>query len=448
MEGSTLRLIVEKGPKEGETIDCKAGSSSVIKIGRVMKGNTFAIRDSGISSNHLVIAFKNCKWVISDLDSSNGTFLNENQIRALTDFDLRDEDIIKIGERTSLKVQIIEEVRVLTKPQTRNGRKNVDLVEEEEEQVRRNPRRRAAPKNLAVAPVSSVPASSAVAESRPKRGRPKKVESDEAEEILKVPQVPEPKVPPISELEEEIGAEKQENAILVEPKKTRRGGGRGTRRGRACKEETVVPVLVSENIEVSENVAAEQVNCTVEVSNGIVGESSRVSADEQKHTLDDVYEVQKSLLSLNIDQNMGLEKCEEEGKVAPAARKKRTATRRAAQQKGKATEDVRIPDPEEDTRNCEESILQEEELCEEFASTSDGGVRENLVEENKVDFEKMTLGEWFDYMEVYLPKQIRKTTEEIVSSMRERSRQFSQFMLEQQQLQQKDGKGKHPSVQN
>ncbi|KAI3892220.1 hypothetical protein MKX03_026882 [Papaver bracteatum] len=442
MEGSTLRLVVEKGPKEGETIDCKAGSSSVIKIGRVMKGNTFAIRDSGISSNHLVIAFKNSKWVISDLDSSNGTFLNENQIRALTDFDLRNEDIIKIGERTSLKVQIIEEVRVLTKPQTRNGRKNVDLVEEEEEQVRRNPRRRAAPKNLAVAPVSSVPASSAVAESRPKRGRPKKVESDEAEEKLKVPQVPEPKVQPISELEQEIGAEKQENA---EPKKTRRGGGRGTRRGRACKEETVVPVLVSENIEVSENVAAEQVDCTVEVSNVIGGENSRVSMDEQGHTLDDVCEVQKSLLSLNIDQNLELENCEEEGKVAPAVRKKRTATRRAAQQKGKATEDVRIPDPEEDTRNCEESILQEE-LCEKFASTSDGGVRENLVEENKVDFEKMTLGEWFDYMEVYLPKQIRKTTEEIVSSMRDRSRQFSQFMLEQQQLQQKDGKGKHPSV--
>ncbi|MCL7022252.1 hypothetical protein MKW94_006477 [Papaver nudicaule] len=447
MEGSTLRLTVEKGPKEGETVDCKAGSSSVIKIGRVMKGNTLGIRDSGISSNHLVIEFKTSKWVVSDLGSSNGTFLNDNQITPFTDFDLRNEDIIKIGERTSLKVVIIiEEIRVFTKPPTRNGRKNVEVVvdlEEEEEQVRRNPRRRAAPKNFGVAPVSSVPAASAVVENRPKRGRPKKVAYDEAEEILKVPQAPEPKVPPISESEKEIGVEKPENAVLGEPKKTRGGG---TRRGRGRKEETVVLVSTSEKVEVSENVAAEPVNCTVEVTNVIVGQNNRVTVDEEKQTLDDTCEMQKNLQSLSIDQNLELEKCEEEEKVAPVVRKKRTAARRAAQKKGKDTEDVRIPDPEEDTSNPKESILQEEEIRHEFASTSDGGVKENLVEENKVDFEKMTLGEWFDYMEVYLPKQLRKTTEEVVSSMRERSRQFSEFMAEQQQQQQKDGKGKHPYV--
>ncbi|KAI3831392.1 hypothetical protein MKX03_015586, partial [Papaver bracteatum] len=249
MEGSTLRLLVEKGLKRGETIECKAGSSSssVIEIGRVKKGNTFSIRDTGISSNHLVIEFKrSAKWVMSDLGSLNGTMLNEEQIMDFTDVDLKDDDIIKIGERTSLRVKIIIE-------------EGSEEKEEEQEIVRRNPKRRAAPKNFTV--------------SSSRVGR------------------------------------------------------------RDCKAETVdLPVLASEKVE----------NCT----------------------FDDVWEVQKSLLSLNIAQNQGLEKCEEEAKVAHVVRKKRT--QRAAKQKGKSTEDIQITDLEEDISNPKE------EICQYNASTSAG----------------------------------------------------------------------------
>ncbi|KAK9713685.1 hypothetical protein RND81_06G044400 [Saponaria officinalis] len=57
------------------------------------------------------------------------------------------------------------------------------------------------------------------------------------------------------------------------------------------------------------------------------------------------------------------------------------------------------------------------------------------------DLEKMTLGEWFDYLEAYLPKQIYDVTDEIIDDMRKRAKQFDAFMLKQQQ---QKAKGKLP----
>ncbi|KAF9620024.1 hypothetical protein IFM89_010640 [Coptis chinensis] len=99
-----LRLLVEKGPKEGETLERKPGST--IRIGRVVKGNNFTIKDAGISSKHLVIEFKSGSWVIRDLDTSNGTLVNGNQIEGGKEVGIRNGDFIKIGECTSIKVCI------------------------------------------------------------------------------------------------------------------------------------------------------------------------------------------------------------------------------------------------------------------------------------------------------------------------------------------------------
>ncbi|OVA16751.1 Forkhead-associated (FHA) domain [Macleaya cordata] len=467
MEGSTLKLTVEKGPREGETLDCTTGS--VIKIGRVVKGNTFTIKDSGISSKHLVIEFKNGKWVISDLDTSNGTILNDIELQPLTDFDLRDEDVIKIGEFTSLKVRIVEEIKP-TKGSKKTSKKesvdvaiaqNFDAEDGDEHQLRRNPRRGAAPRNTrvskdetsesALVSVSNkVQKTSAnlnlglencrgtesvasVADNRPRRGRPRKLK-DESVAVQKISES--------SELGPEISREPV-NVVPAGEKRTRRGA---PKRLRGSKDEQVT---TSEVQQISENSNAELVNCT-EVSD--VAEKTRVSKEDEASQ--SVSDMQKGLQNLSFDQQ---ECCKEPQNLAPIEKKqtrRRVAERRAkaSQDKTSASESVQIPvAPQNNPKqsNLHEGFSKqsnlEQETCRESASTS--AAKENLVPENdekvgnEIDWEKMTLGDWFDYLESNLPKQLHEITDEIISSMRERSKQFTEFMLQQQ-----DGKGKLPMI--
>ncbi|GKA27997.1 FHA domain-containing protein-like protein [Tanacetum coccineum] len=119
---TNIKLIIKKGPKEGESIEYK--SNKLIKIGRVARGNTFQIKESGISSNHISIHFDNhlIKWMLTDLDSSNGTFLNAQKLQPHVATALNDGDCIKIGELTAIIVKI-------------------GMVAEPVVELRRNPRR-------------------------------------------------------------------------------------------------------------------------------------------------------------------------------------------------------------------------------------------------------------------------------------------------------------------
>ncbi|PWA83464.1 SMAD/FHA domain-containing protein [Artemisia annua] len=98
-----IKLIIEKGPKKGESIEYK--STKLIKIGRVVCGNTFQIKESGISSNHISIHFDNQR-MLTDLHSSNGTFLNSQKLEPRVPTALNEGDCIKIGELTSIIVKI------------------------------------------------------------------------------------------------------------------------------------------------------------------------------------------------------------------------------------------------------------------------------------------------------------------------------------------------------
>ena len=143
-QGPILKLIMEKGPKEGETLEFRPGS--VIRIGRVVRGNTLAIKDAGVSSKHLTIESKPGQWVVTDLDSSNGTILNGSQLQSLTPFNLSDGDVIKLGEFTSIKVKI----------EVHGG----------DSRLRRNPKRRTAKEEESGGEI-------VVTENRSRRGRSK-----------------------------------------------------------------------------------------------------------------------------------------------------------------------------------------------------------------------------------------------------------------------------------
>jgi pSer/pThr/pTyr-binding forkhead associated (FHA) protein len=74
--------------------------SPVTVIGRSTE-NEVALNDSFLSSEHARVELRNGNWVLEDLNSTNGTFLNGFEVRSLTE--LNDGDVIRIG-RVELKL--------------------------------------------------------------------------------------------------------------------------------------------------------------------------------------------------------------------------------------------------------------------------------------------------------------------------------------------------------
>lgn len=103
--------------------------------------------------------------------------------------------------------------------------------------------------------------------------------------------------------------------------------------------------------------------------------------------------------------------------------------------------------PEEVSKTCEvqadgnENLRSEEvakegdakETCDKVEDKVDNG-----VQEQKVDLAKMTLGEWFDYMEVYLRKQILNTTEEMIEEMKNKAERVHKYMIEEKKKKKMD----------
>ena len=71
----------------------------------------------------------------------------------------------------------------------------------------------------------------------------------------------------------------------------------------------------------------------------------------------------------------------------------------------------------------------------------DGNSVKEACHENWSDLNKMTLGEWFDFLEVYMPKQIIDETEEMIDSMTQKAERLREYIVE---MQQQNGKAKMP----
>ncbi|KAL0916289.1 hypothetical protein M5K25_013786 [Dendrobium thyrsiflorum] len=136
MENPTLSLSIESGPKKGVTLECKPGDQ--LHIGRVVRGNALSIRDPSISQKHLVIRFlpEINRWAVTDLDSSNGTYVNGALISPDNPSPLLDGDIIRIGEKTSIAVHVSAS-QAEVPPLSRHGwvRRRIKEIFSWEEQV-------------------------------------------------------------------------------------------------------------------------------------------------------------------------------------------------------------------------------------------------------------------------------------------------------------------------
>jgi pSer/pThr/pTyr-binding forkhead associated (FHA) protein len=89
-------LTITRGPGTGQVFDLRDHSAT--SIGRA-KANEVVIDDVSVSSEHCRIRPEDGHFVLHDLKSTNGTFVNERRVSRHV---LTEGDILKIGETSLL----------------------------------------------------------------------------------------------------------------------------------------------------------------------------------------------------------------------------------------------------------------------------------------------------------------------------------------------------------
>lgn len=86
-------LVAMSGEQKGEDFRVRDGQNT---IGSAADCD-IVIRDVTVSSRHASIRHKDEKFVLSDLDSTNGTFLND-AAQSIAREDLKDNDRVRVGD--------------------------------------------------------------------------------------------------------------------------------------------------------------------------------------------------------------------------------------------------------------------------------------------------------------------------------------------------------------
>jgi adenylate cyclase len=112
------KLIVKQGGSSREV----PLSKDTISIGRTPE-NDIELKDSLISRKHTSIVKKGDRYVVYDLGSSNGTFVNRERIEMKP---LDNGDVIRVGDS---EIQYVEDGRAATRPggSSRDDRKPTDI---------------------------------------------------------------------------------------------------------------------------------------------------------------------------------------------------------------------------------------------------------------------------------------------------------------------------------
>ena len=81
------------GEQKGEDFRLHEGKNTVGSAA----DSQILLRDSTVSGQHASVRFEEGKFTVTDLDSSNGTYLNDKKIARE---ELNDNDMIRFGEVT------------------------------------------------------------------------------------------------------------------------------------------------------------------------------------------------------------------------------------------------------------------------------------------------------------------------------------------------------------
>nr|GMC80562.1 FHA domain-containing protein At4g14490-like [Ipomoea batatas] len=523
-----LKLTMEKGPLAGQAVEFKPGIS--VRVGRVVRGNNLTIQDSGISSKHLAIEFNSSdgKWFIRDLGSSNGTFLNDGKLDPSCPACLSDCDVIKIGELTSIKVQIGDAARAPTRSRRNAGRKaaaatdaaisdaaaencELGLVSEDDNRAssrpRRNPRRKAATDtttngNAAVkCELGLVSEDANRASSRPRRNPRSKAATDTAtavddgdaaekcelglvdEELGnnnkgKTERPPRPRTRAKTQAQrdsESVKAELQpegtglenagismtrssskaenfdggasqvetddietvENSSAIETaaqyadengdqRRTRNARGRG--RGRGNRElRNLVPIEQPLTKPKRVTRSKKQINLQAEEEEGAAKMS--ISKEHAQCKVEAIRSVEEERQVEGYNAVEELVNLREEGNNGVLNTSGANKDENGVLERAKC-QDESIQHMEEDGQvEGNQQLTFEEEARDGLPNVSGGNMGKPDVEE--VNLEILTLGEWLDYLEIYVPKQIIDVTEEMILEMRKKAEKLQEFMLHQ-----------------
>lgn len=98
------QLVMHAGPTPGKTFPLEV---DVITIGREA-GNTIVINDAEVSRKHTQLALQGGKYVLSDIGSTNGTFVNGQRITG--QHVLVPGEVISLGEQINLLFESLIQV--------------------------------------------------------------------------------------------------------------------------------------------------------------------------------------------------------------------------------------------------------------------------------------------------------------------------------------------------
>ncbi|KAI6676584.1 hypothetical protein NL676_037380 [Syzygium grande] len=430
----SLKLHITKGPREGETLEYPPGST--VRVGRVVRGNNLPVKDAGISSKHLSIESRpppGGGWFLTDLGSSNGTVVNESaRLAPHEPRALRDGDSIKIGEYTAFLVRI------------------EGCGGAAESRLRRNPRRRANERN------SEKEAAGAAVESRAEsvrvpKGRGGKTRLPDAGGGAAAPSVK-------SELAEASavrGFESEACGVELRDAATARGNSgisrvspRRTRRRKKEVQIVAAGAVVEKGLEDvglgcretekdegKERKARPRRTRRAKGGNQI-GDSERVERlDPVEEARDDVVGNEDHIGLLNAELVHGNDEREvfvgrsrdieevDKGEVLGDSRKSAPADQVSGED-GRGVRSIKV--------EIEDDGGLEAGAGNEVRSGIGFGLKETTGKSGQFpDFSKMSLREWFDFMEVYLPKQITDETEKLIAEMRTKAQRVREYVAEQ-----------------
>ncbi|HSI84706.1 MAG: FHA domain-containing protein [Candidatus Methylacidiphilales bacterium] len=94
IQGAVPRLTIMDGPPDIDRVSYELGTDFV-QIGRV-EGNDIILPETSVSSKHCTLIRKGSDIILRDLNSSNGTYVNEQRIED-EDHTLQIGDVIQIG---------------------------------------------------------------------------------------------------------------------------------------------------------------------------------------------------------------------------------------------------------------------------------------------------------------------------------------------------------------